>query len=139
MRRRKERTLYPLIKRFLQKEVGCFKVDIKKGSQDLGQVDVIGVKSIGKELTNDFEVIVVEVKTDLNRFGIKIGQTLGYSVFANRCYLAVDGLFNTFKEENKDFATQLRVGLIEVGKLNCKEIISAPILIPSEWKNFSLS
>lgn len=58
-------------------------------------------------------MISVEVKLSARNFGKIVGQALGYSLFAHRCYLAAKA---SFSEEQKELANSLGVGLIELQK-----------------------
>lgn len=90
---------------------GCFKTSKKKGTSFVGQADVVGVREIGGDVRGDIEVIAVEVKTSPNPFGKSLGQALGYSLFAHKCYLAARAHYSL---EQKELATKLGVGLIEI-------------------------
>lgn len=113
-----ERKYYPTIKNYIQKQFNCLEVKTGRGGRGylgLGLADVLGVYDTSSDFHSDVEVIVVEVKTSTSSFGKSLGQSLGYSIYGERCYLAVtfkNG--NGFTEEEKYFADHLGVGLIEV-------------------------
>jgi len=118
----RENLLYPHIQEFLKSEsFGCFKTEKRKGTSFIGVADVIGVRDVGGDTRGDVEVIAVEVKLTPSNFGKILGQALGYSLFAHKCYLAVpfsDG--RTYSLEQKELATRLGVGLIEMRKTDSK-------------------
>lgn len=110
-----EKQYYPAVEKFIQEKYNCIKTGINKGNLALGLVDIIGIYEISSEFYTDVEIIVTEVKTTTSSFGKLLGQALGYSIFGERCYLAI-----TF-EENKSFtqdqefmANHLGVGLIRI-------------------------
>ena len=119
MRKRLDETvLYPSIEELLQSDAfGCFKTGQKVGTSFVGLADIIGVREIGGDVRGDVEVIAVEVKTSPSCFGKILGQALGYSLLAHKCYLAVRFREDRhFSLEQKELATKLGVGLMEIKK-----------------------
>jgi len=114
----KESFFYPRVKEFLESDAfGCFKAEIRIGTSFIGIADVVGVRDIGGDVRGDVEVIAVEVKKTLGNFGKILGQALGYSLFAHKCYLAIPFMNDgTFSIEQKELATRLGVGLLEISK-----------------------
>jgi hypothetical protein len=134
----KEETLYPIVEKFLRdpkRGLDCFEVGQRRGNIDLGIADVIGVRHVGGDTSNSFEVVTVEVKKNTKSFGKKVGEALGYSLFAHRCYLAARGSFNSLQ---KQFAAQLGVGLIEVKAHRCDETLAAGSHQPNEHQMLDL-
>ncbi|MCX6818437.1 MAG: hypothetical protein NT129_00355 [Candidatus Aenigmarchaeota archaeon] len=128
----KESELWPKVEKFVKSHFGCFVTEIDKGLMEFGKPDVAGVKRFIKDEGSTNEVIVVEVKNGSSGFCKKVGQALGYSIFAHRCYLAV--YFKNrekFSEDQKSLANKLGVGLIEIRK-NCREILTSPFHEPME-------
>ena len=127
----KEETLYPYVKSFLEDDFECFVAFTKKGPKDVGFADIFGVRDIGGQYCGDIEVIAVEVKLWSSNFGKSLGQALGYSLFAHKCYLAVkfSRTNDAFSLEEKEMANRLGVGLIGIRKYygvwKCKEILSS--------------
>lgn len=111
-----EKVLYPTIEGLLRSDVfGCFKTAQRIGTSFVGIADVIGVREIGGDVRGDIEVISVEVKSSSRNFGKSLGQALGYSLLAHKCYLAVRLLNDKhFSSEQKELAMKLGVGLIEI-------------------------
>jgi hypothetical protein len=107
----KEKALYPSIERFLMKQSNCFRTAQRVGTMFVGIADVVGVRDVGGDARGDVEVISVEVKLRASNFGKIVGQALGYSLLAHRCYLAAH---TEFSEEQKELANRLGVGLIEI-------------------------
>lgn len=92
----------------------------------VGIADVVGIRDIGGDMRGDIEVISVEIKLRSSNFGKIVGQALGYSLLAHRCYLAAK---TTFTEEQKELAGRLGVGLLELhkkyNKWNCIQVQSS--------------
>ena len=97
----------------------------------VGIADVVGVRDVGGDARGDVEVISVEVKLTARNFGKIVGQALGYSLLAHRCYLAAR---TTFSEEQKELANRLGVGLIEIQKKynrwSCVQVQSSANFVP---------
>jgi hypothetical protein len=91
----------------------------------------VGVRDVGGDVRGDVEVVAVEVKTATSNFGKIMGQALGYSLFAHKCYLAtLLGKNEGYSEEQKELATRLRVGLLEIrrgatGGWKCRESLTS--------------
>lgn len=73
--------------------------------------------------------MAIEVKDGLARFAVSAGQAHGYSVVADRCYLAV--LCDGFSPVQVLIAGQLGVGLIRTwktpsGQTRFEEVLNAP-------------
>jgi hypothetical protein len=88
----------------------------------------VGIREIGGDLSGDVELIGVEVKRGNQPFNTATGQAFGYSVYAERCYLADLRSGSTpFTIEEIDIASKLGVGLLAIssgGQL--KEVLSSP-------------
>ena len=112
---------------FIKKELGCFAVDYKKGTQ-FGMIDVIGLRYVMGDYGGSTELVAVEVKPEEATFLKSLGQASAYSVMADRCYLAIHKRYGRpFTQEEKDVVAKLNVGLIEIGKQkSCKVIASSP-------------
>jgi hypothetical protein len=132
----KESLLYGCVEDFLKSEsFGCFKTAQRVGTSFVGIADVVGARDVGGDVRGDIEITAVEVKTGRSNFGKILGQALGYSLFAHKCYLAVpffsDG---TFSLEQRELATRLGVGLLEIkkpyGALRCSEALTSPNHVP---------
>ena len=93
------------------------------------QADVIGIKDVGKDYSNEIEIVAVEVK-DRKRAKVRyMTQALGYSTFAHRCYLAMP---MKFTEEDKDYARKIGVGLLRIVKGRVEEVLPAELKTPNE-------
>jgi hypothetical protein len=110
-----ERYYYPIVQRFLKDDLGCFVTAKTTGVQGVGLADVVGVRDIGGEFHGGVELIAVEVKLTTDNFGKSLGQAHGYSLFANKCYLAVPLSRQSFSAEQREEAAHLGVGLIRIG------------------------
>ncbi len=127
-----ERQYYEHVEKFLKKSHGCFHTEQTRGlgiDGVNGNIDVVGIRHVGGDLTGDIEVISCEVK-DHEPFLKSLGQAHGYSVMAHRCYLAAPERFN---QHQKDAAEYLGVGLISISgddRTRCKLVQSAPRRTP---------
>ena len=125
-----EATYYPHVERFLKAKTafGCFRTEKKRGLAVAGvngEIDVVGLRHVGGDLAGDIEVVAVEVK-DNEPFLKSAGQTLGYGVMADRCYLAS---VERFTRNQRDVAAHLGIGLISISpgtRVRCVEVQSAP-------------
>lgn len=132
----KESLFYPCVEEFLKSDAfRCFKTTQRKGTSFVGMADVIGVRDIGGDVRGDLEVIAVEVKTTPNNFGKILGQALGYSLFAHKCYLAVPFSDKVaFSPEQKELVTRLGVGLLTIrksyGNWQCSETLTSAYHVP---------
>jgi hypothetical protein len=123
-----EKEYYPLVARWLKRQFLCFKVAINKGLR-YGRIDVIGIRDIGGDLSGEVESIAVEVKRGSTPFANACGQTLGYSVYANRVYLA-DLREERFTQDETFIASNLGIGLIQIKGKKCGEMLSSPFYQP---------
>src|SRR5271170_3808873 len=82
-----EKEYYQPVERWLKRHFSCFKTAINKGLR-FGRIDVIGVRDVGGQLSGNIEIVAIEVKREKTPFANACGQTFGYSVYANRIYLA---------------------------------------------------
>jgi ribosomal protein L28 len=127
----KESSFYPYVEEFLKSEAfACFKTAQRVGTSFIGIADVVGVRDIGGDVRGDVEVIAVEVKMSPSNFGKILGQALGYSLFGHKCYLAIPfSDIEAFSLEQKELATRLGVGLMEIrkshGVWHCSEALSS--------------
>lgn len=128
----KESLLYPRVETFLKHHFGCQWIGCRKGSEDVGQVDVVGVRSYRERFSNRYIVVGVEVKPEANNFGKKVGQALGYSLFAHRAYLACGGGFSVTQI---GLASNLGAGLIQIKKrAGCAEVLGSRMFQPDREK-----
>lgn len=83
----RESDLYPGVEKWARTHLGCWETGINTGPR-VGRVDVVGVRDVGGDLSGRSEVIAIEVKAGVSAFATSAGQAHGYSVMADRCYLA---------------------------------------------------
>jgi hypothetical protein len=132
----RERDLYPPLRDWLEKQFRCFKTDSCVGSK-YSQVDVFGVRDIGGDFSGDIETIAIEVKNGSQQFATACGQAAGYSVYANRVYLAAvrsEG----FDAIEQRIATKLGIGLVEIRGKRITEVLSSPYHQPITSLSFQL-
>jgi hypothetical protein len=127
-RKRRESELYPLLEKWMMRHFRCFKTGINVGLQ-YSRADVLGLRDVGGSLSGDVESIVIEVKRGTEPFATASGQALGYRVYANRVYLAVEHQ-SGFTHSELDIASHLGIGLIQVKGNSCREVLSSPTISP---------
>ena len=124
-----EKELYSFVADFLQEAFDCFYVKATPTGTKHGLIDVVGLRQSSGKYGGSSEVIAVEVKSTGDRFLNSAGQALGYSVMADRCYLAVGG--ETVGEEKRELAAQLNIGLIHISaRRRCRIILTSPDRMP---------
>jgi hypothetical protein len=124
-----ESTLYPIVKTWLVDKFKCFDAHIGKGLR-YSRPDVFGVRDVGGEYSGEIETIVVEVKRGAEPFATASGQARGYSVMANKVYLA-DKRTDGFTDREEQIASRLGVGLIHIHESGeCREVLSSPYHTP---------
>lgn len=132
-----ETRFYPIVLNYL-KTRGYMTAGFQRNGKDtfdftrLGrraQTDVVGIKDVGTEYSNEIEIVAVEVK-DKKKAKIRyMTQALGYSTFAHRCYLAMPA---NFTEEDKDYARKIGVGLLKIDKDRVEEVLPSELQNPNE-------
>lgn len=138
----KENDLYPIVEKWLKKkEQFCFKTakdtGLRYGGIDYGRIDVVGVRDVGGDLSGEIETIAVEVKEGSERFTTASGQAVGYKIYANRTYLAIRR-DEPFLPDHINIASNLGIGLIQIGAKGCKEVLSSPYYKPIDKANLLL-
>lgn len=134
-----EKTLYPLIEKFMRKTLGCFGVKVNTGLID-GRIDVVGLKDNPGDLDGSGEVIGIEVKRGNQAFLAAAGQASSYLIYADRSYLA-DVRKSGFNQKEKSIATKLGIGLISISDnaaSRVTEVQSAPPNNPITWLRLDL-
>jgi hypothetical protein len=120
-----EAQLYPVVERWAKSRLKCWKVAINTGPR-VGRVDVAGVRDLGSgDLASRSEVVAIEVKSGTSAFAKSAGQAHGYSVMADRCYLAVG--VKQVSDEQLVIASQLRIGLLTISNGRVEEVLTAPL------------
>jgi len=121
----REQDLYGGVARFLKREFDCLTVEQTTGPR-YGNIDVVGLRYIHNLYGGTAELIAIEVKLSKAVFLKSIGQALGYSLMADRCYLAVyrpEG----FTQSETEMSAQLNIGLIQIrDRDRCRVILSSP-------------
>lgn len=132
-----EKAYYPIVSNWLLKKYQCFKVGVNTGLKH-SRADIVGVRDVGGDLTGEIETIIVEVKRGLDAFATASGQAFGYTVYANKIYLA-DYKPEGFSQDEIQIASHIGVGLIAIGKMNrCVEVLSSPYYRPLTKLNIHL-
>ena len=123
-----EKELYPLVERWLKRYLKCFKTASNTGLK-YSRADVIGVRDVGGDMCGEIETVCVEVKKGREPFATASGQASGYRVYGNRVYLA-ERRKAAFTLDERDIASNLGIGLIQIQGRTCKEILSSPFYRP---------
>jgi len=132
-----EKTYYPIVEKFLAKSYQCFRTQINAGLKQ-SRADVIGIRDIGGDLTGEIETIIVEVKRGSEAFATASGQAYGYTVYANRIYLA-DKRQTSFTALEIQIASHLGIGLIKIDTKNkCSIVLTSPYYKPMIKMNADL-
>ena len=132
-----EKIYYPIVEKFLIKSYQCFRTKANAGLRQ-SRADVIGIRDIGGDLTGEIETIIVEVKRGLEAFATASGQTFGYTVYANRVFLA-DKRKETFTPLEIQIASHLGIGLIKIDSKNkCSIVLTSPYYKPMVKMNADL-
>ncbi len=124
----REEELYPCVERWAKRHFGCFRTATNTGIRN-ARLDVVGVRDVGGDLSGEVEVIAIEVKGGNCPFAAASGQTFGYTVCANRVYLA-DYRHSAFAPDEIQVASHLGIGLVRMWKNKCEEVLSSPVHHP---------
>jgi hypothetical protein len=127
----REARFYKTVERFLRVRFGCFDTAQDTGTR-YGRVDVVGIRDVGGRLGGEVEVVAVEVKGGNQASNTATGQALGYSVYAERCYLAdLRPSTQPYSLEEIDIASRLGVGLLAIhSKGDPTEVLTSPLHTP---------
>lgn len=127
----RESDLYPRVEAWLRRR-GCFATAINTGLR-FGRIDVVGLRDVGGDLSARCEVIAVEVKGGNQPFATSAGQSHGYSVYAQRCYLADRRERRpAFNDDEIEIASRLGIGLVAITQTRVTEVLAAPTNEPVE-------
>lgn len=124
---------------FIRTKFGCFEV-VKTTGTIYGKIDVVGLRySVGRR-GGSAEAIAVEVKPGISNLLKALGQAVGYSVMAARCYLAVyDPAGKKIGQIERELAAQLNLGLISTGRSMRPEVLlSSPKHTPLRLHRIAL-
>lgn len=126
-----EHDLYPHVERWVKKHYRCWATGINTGLKS-GRIDVVGVRDIGGDLSGKSEVVAIEVKAGTQVFTTSAGQAYGYSVMADRCYLAdLRRGGSPFSPDELMIAERLGIGLLAIrGNNQVDLVLSAPLAQP---------
>lgn len=133
-----ERDLYEPVARFVKRTFNCFAIGVNVGLRH-GRIDVVGLRDVGGDLAGRDEMIAVEVKRGTQPFATCAGQTLGYSIYAEECYLADYRPTKGFTTDEETIARRLGIGLIRIRSATKMEVVlSAPNQEPIDRLRTSL-
>lgn len=132
-----EKAYYPIVAKYLLRNYQCFKTQINTGLK-YSRADVIGIRDTGGDFTGEIETIIVEVKRGSEAFATASGQAYGYTVYANRIYLA-DKRETSFTPLEVQIASHLGIGLIRIDNKNkCSIVLTSPFYKPMPKMNADL-
>lgn len=122
-----------MVEKWVKRHLSCWQTGINTGPR-VGRIDVVGVRDVGGDLSGRSEVIAVEVKAGTQVFTTAAGQAHGYSVLADRCYLAdYRPGRDAFSADEMLIAGRLGIGLAAIRANNrVDEILTAPPGVPIE-------
>ena len=128
-----EFALYAPVEGWVKRRFSCWETAINTGPK-VGRIHAVGVRDVGGDLSGRSEVIAVEVKAGHQPFANCAGQALGYSVMADRCYLAdCRSGREPFTSTEQLIAGRLGVGLLAINSAGrITEVASAPPHEPIE-------
>ena len=113
---RSEKELYPKVGKFLADVFGCLSTKINMGTK-YGHIDILGLRERRSDFASQTELVAVEVKRGGSGFLNFVGQTVGYSLYAHRIYLAWEkSNGESFTLEEIDIASKFGVGLLSISK-----------------------
>ena len=82
-----------------------------------GHIDILGLRERRSDFASQTELVAVEVKRGGSGFLSFVGQTIGYSLYAHRVYLAWErNSGESFTFEEIDIASKFGVGLLSISK-----------------------
>lgn len=119
-----EKGLYTFVEKWMRQEFHCFQTGTNLGFV-YSRVDVLGVRDIAGSGSGEVETIGIEVKRGEHYFATACGQAAGYTVYANRVYLAQER-HQRFNHKELEIASHLGVGLIHIRQQRLREVLSAP-------------
>jgi hypothetical protein len=127
-----ESDLYEPVQKWVRRHFRCWQTGINTGP-NIGRIDVVGVRDVGGDLSGKSEVIAVEVKQGKPVFATAAGQAHGYSVMADRCYLAVPTADRgEFTSAELQIAGHLGIGLLAIRRTRIEVVLTAPPCDPIE-------
>jgi hypothetical protein len=146
IRYKKEEELWAPLRRYMCNKLGCDRRLIWTDRRALGRrPDLLGIRRLKIDEEGDeddlelyyktgrtFEIIAVEVKKDKSDYLKGIGQAFSYSLFADKCYLAIQEEKSELYEI-EDTAKKSGVGLIRIWKNRHYEVISPKSHFPEIW------
>lgn len=118
-----ELALYPSVEKWMCHHFGCFRSGSNVGLK-YSRVDVLGVRDVGGMLSGEIEIICIEVKRGMEPFATASGQALGYSIYANKVYLA-ESRSKGFTPVERNIASRLGIGLIHIAGSRFTEVLSS--------------
>jgi len=119
--------LSKLLKEYMHEELGCCTIGQRLEGRGRGTPDFLGIKDRRGVSDNRVEAVTVNFEGEKESVQAALGEVLGYSFFAHRCYLAVFGSSRNdpLSPEELELARKLGVGVIEVsgGEGRCREVV----------------
>ena len=113
-----EKDLYPLLKEWMGLSLSVKSIDIsaRRGSLKWRNPDLLGIKEIDFLGNEQFEILTIEVKPNIQDWTMYIFEAVSHSLFSNRTYFAY--LKDTFDakvpDEMKLYASKFGIGIISI-------------------------
>lgn len=132
-----EKEYYPIVRKWLERKgyyCGGYIHD-RKGNpiyyQDKGtkrlRIDVAGIRNVGNRVSNEIEVVAVEVR-DIKNISVRdVQDAHAYTQYAHKCYLATT---SPIKNQDKRCAEKRGIGLLKISNKQVKEVLSPQIKTP---------
>lgn len=113
-----EKHLYPVLKEWMQVSLSVKAIDIssKRGSLKWRNPDLLGIKEIDFLGAEQFEILTVEVKPNMQDWTMYIFEAVSHSLFSNRTYFAYlkDNFYDKVLDEMKLYASKFGIGVISI-------------------------
>lgn len=113
-----EKDLYPILKKWMELSLSVKGVDIsaRRGSLKWRNPDLLGVKEIDFLGEEQFEILTIEVKPNIQDWTMYIFEAVSHSLFSNRTYFAYlkDNFYEKVPDEMKLYASKFGIGIISI-------------------------
>jgi hypothetical protein len=113
-----ERDLYPVVKEWMQLALSVKGIDIssRRGSLKWRNPDLLGIKEIDFLGNEQFEILTIEVKPNMQDWTMYIFEAVSHSLFSNRTYFAYlkDNFYDKVLDEMKLYASKFGIGIISI-------------------------
>lgn len=113
-----EKDLYPILKKWMELSLSVKGIDIsaRRGSLKWRNPDLLGIKEIDFLGDEQFEILTIEVKPNIQDWTMYIFEAVSHSLFSNRTYFAYlkDNFYEKVPDEMKLYASKFGIGIISI-------------------------